>query len=67
MSGQDEPNVECETYSIEETGKIFGMGRNAAYEAAKAGEFKILNFGGPKNQRVPKAWVRQQLAGGNDR
>lgn len=45
------------TYSIPEAGKRAGLGRNAAYAAARRGEIPIIRFG--SKMRVPAAkWDR---------
>ncbi|MCK1437070.1 hypothetical protein [Bradyrhizobium sp. 15] len=45
------------TYSIPEAGKRAGLGRNAAYAAARRGEIPIIRFG--SKLRVPAArWDR---------
>jgi hypothetical protein len=42
--------------SIVEAGKMIGLGKNAAYDAAKAGKIPVLIFGGQKI--VPRAkWL----------
>lgn len=45
--------------SIPDAGKAFGMGRSAAYEAAKNGAFPTLQVGG--RTFVITALLRQQL------
>jgi excisionase family DNA binding protein len=52
---------ECQTYRIEEAGKRLGIGRNAAYEAAKRGEIPTIKIG--KRLLVPKAALHRLLAG----
>ena len=47
------------TITVQEAGMIFGLSRNASYEAAKRGDFKILRFG--KRIVVPTAPLRRQL------
>jgi hypothetical protein len=42
-----------------ETGMILGLGRGSAYEAAKSGEIKTIQFG--RLKRVPTAWLKAQL------
>lgn len=49
------------TMSIAEAGKILGLGRNAAYDAAKRGEIPTLRFG--KLIRVPRARLMKMLEG----
>jgi excisionase family DNA binding protein len=49
------------TYKIEEAGKLLGIGRNQAYEAAKRGDFPTIKIG--KRLLVPKAALDRMLAG----
>ncbi|MGL3107081.1 helix-turn-helix domain-containing protein [Bradyrhizobium sp. BR 1432] len=45
------------TYSVPEAGKRAGLGRNAAYAAARRGEIPVIRFG--SKMRVPAAkWDR---------
>jgi excisionase family DNA binding protein len=46
-------------YDIAEAAKILGIGRNAAYEAAKRGELPVVRVG--KLLRVPKAALHRML------
>ena len=41
------------TYSVEEVGRMLGVGRNAAYEAARRGDFTTIKIG--RLLKVPKA------------
>ena len=50
---------ECLVYDIPEVARILGMGRNAAYEAAKRGDFPTIKIG--KLIKVPKAAFHQML------
>ena len=44
--------------SIPEAGKMIGLGKNASYDAAKAGKIPVLIFGGQKI--VPRGtWLKQ--------
>jgi excisionase family DNA binding protein len=45
--------AERRTYKIEEVGKLLGIGRNQAYDAAKRGDFPVIRLG--KRVLVPKA------------
>jgi excisionase family DNA binding protein len=36
---------ECQTLSIEDAGKVLGIGRSSAYKAVKSGEIPSLRFG----------------------
>jgi excisionase family DNA binding protein len=49
----------CPTVSVEEAAKWVGLGRSAAYEAARRGELPVLRFG--RSLRVPTALLRQML------
>src|SRR5262245_22821812 len=40
-------------------GQILGIGRGTAYEAAKTGQIKVLEFG--RRKVVPTAWLRKQI------
>lgn len=42
-----------ETYMVPEFGKLLGIGRSQAYEAAKRGEIPVIKIG--STYRVPKA------------
>jgi len=48
-----------ETYSVPEAGRRVGLGRNAAYEAARRGELPTLRFG--RQLRVPRALLEKML------
>jgi excisionase family DNA binding protein len=54
-------NLEVErlTISVPEAGRRLGLGRNAAYEAAKRGELPVLKFG--KRLVVPIAALERLL------
>jgi predicted DNA-binding transcriptional regulator AlpA len=47
------------TYSMEEVATLFDIGRNAAYEAARRGDFPTVKIG--KSVRAPKALIDQML------
>lgn len=49
------------TYKIEEAGRLLGIGRNQAYEAAKAGQIPSIKIG--KRILVPKAALERLLKG----
>ena len=53
--------IECETCTVPEAGKILGIGRNAAYEAARIGELPTIRFG--RRIVVPKAALKRLLEG----
>jgi excisionase family DNA binding protein len=52
---------ERKTYKVEEVGKLLGIGRNQAYDAAKRGDFPTIRIG--KRLLVPKAALDRMLAG----
>ena len=54
-------NTTRQTYTIAETGRLLGIGRNQAYAAAKAGEIPTIRVG--KRLLVPKAALDRLLAG----
>ncbi len=47
------------TYGVQEAAKILGIGRNAAYEAARRGEIPTIRIGG--RILVPKAALDKML------
>jgi excisionase family DNA binding protein len=47
--------------TVPEAGKILGLGRNAAYEAAKRGDIPIIRIG--KLKRVPRVALDRMLEG----
>lgn len=48
------------TYSIEEAGKLLGIGRDASYEAARTGRLPVIRIG-RKRMVVPKAAFHKML------
>jgi excisionase family DNA binding protein len=52
--------LEHPTLTVEEAGRICGLGRSAAYEAARRGELPTLAFG--RRRVVPTAALRRLLA-----
>jgi excisionase family DNA binding protein len=50
------------TYNIEEVGRLLGIGRNQAYEAARRGDFPTIKIG--KRLLVPKAAFDRLLENG---
>jgi excisionase family DNA binding protein len=56
-----EQDVVRRTYRIEEVAKLLGVGRNAAYEAARRGDFPTLKIG--KRLVAPKAPIDRMLDG----
>ncbi len=53
--------MEKRTYSIPEVAKVLGIGRTAAYEAARTGEIPTIRIG--KRILVPVAALERLLAG----
>jgi len=53
--------MEKRTYSIPEAAKVLGIGRTAAYEAARTGEIPTIRIG--KRILVPVAALERLLAG----
>lgn len=49
--------VERPVLSVEEAGKLLGLGRSAAYEAVRRGEIPVLRFG--RRLCVPCAALRR--------
>lgn len=47
------------TFSIEKAGQLLGLGRTAAYEAARRGEIPTIDFG--RRKAVPKARLAVML------
>ena len=47
------------TFTVEETAKILGIGRNSAYEAVARGEIPVIRVG--KRLLVPKAALMKML------
>jgi excisionase family DNA binding protein len=56
-----ERNSERLTYKIEEAGRLLGIGRNQAYEAARRGDFPVIKIG--KRLLVPKQALDRMLRG----
>ena len=52
---------ERKTYNVEEAGRLLGIGRNQAYEAAKLGQIPTIKIG--KRLLVPKAALDRILNG----
>lgn len=51
------------TYTVEEAGKLVGIGRNQAYEAARRGDLPTIKFG--KRIVVPRVALTAMLAKAN--
>ena len=54
-------SVECLTLTVAEAGKVVGLGRNAAYAAARSGEIPTIRIG--RRILVPKAGLKKLLNG----
>jgi excisionase family DNA binding protein len=50
---------ECLVYTVQEAGEMVGLGRNAAYEAARRGDIPTIRIG--KLLKVPKAAFHRLL------
>ena len=50
---------ECRTISVPEAGRWLGIGRNAAYEAARRGDIPTIRIG--RLLRVPVAALERKL------
>jgi excisionase family DNA binding protein len=48
------------TISVPEAGRRLGLGKNAAYEAARRGELPVLRFG--RKLRVPRIAYERMLS-----
>src|SRR3954451_6893426 len=62
--GRDEGPLAKATYSVEEVAKLFGIGRNQAYEAAARGDYPTIRIG--KLIRAPKARIDRMLRLGGE-
>jgi excisionase family DNA binding protein len=58
---QDSNLPEVMTMSVPEAGRVLGLGRNAAYDAARRGEIPVLRFG--RKLRVPRVALERLLTG----
>jgi excisionase family DNA binding protein len=63
--GGDQMVDERLTVSVEEAGRLLGLSRNSAYEAARRGELPVLRFG--KRLVVPRARLMAMLTGERQR
>lgn len=55
--------MDKQTYSVPEAAKVLGIGRSAAYEAARCGEIPVIRIG--KRILVPAAALERMLEGTN--
>lgn len=60
IDGHTKTTVERATYTISEAGRRLGLGRNAAYRAARLGQIPIIQIGG--KLLVPIALLEEMLA-----
>src|ERR1051325_9628042 len=58
--GRPKMDIECQTLSVPEAGKILGVSRNTAYDAVKTGQLPVLRIG--RKIRVPKVLLHRMLA-----
>ena len=56
-----EPRTERQTLSVEEAARLLGLGRGAAYAAAKSGELPVIRIG--KRLLVPRVQLERMLTG----
>jgi excisionase family DNA binding protein len=50
-----------QTYTVEQAGRILGLSRNSAYQAATAGQIPVIRIG--KRLLVPRAALDRLLGG----
>jgi excisionase family DNA binding protein len=56
------PPLEALTYSVPEAGRMLGISRNTAYEAARNGTLPVIKFG--SRYVVPRAALQRLLESG---
>ncbi len=49
------------TYTVEEAGKVLGIGRGLAYELARSGDIPVVRLG--RRMLVPRAALKAMLEG----
>jgi excisionase family DNA binding protein len=60
--GAIEPNdLPRQTYTVEQAGRILGLSRNSAYQAATAGQIPVIRIG--KRLLVPRVALDRMLDG----
>lgn len=59
LSERDLETLSAPTISVDDFGRVFGIGRSSAYAAVRSGEVPSIRVG--RRVRVPSAWVRAQL------
>jgi excisionase family DNA binding protein len=57
--------MDCQTLTVEEAGRVLGISRSLAYEAARRGEIPVIRIG--KRYLVLKVQLEQILAGSGKR
>jgi excisionase family DNA binding protein len=57
----DTNSISRRTVTVEEAGKMLGIGRNQAYEAARRGDLPVIKMG--KRLLVPRAVLEKMLSG----
>ncbi len=60
-----QPDIDRQTYTVAETARLLGIGRNAAYDAVRFGRLPTLRFG--KRLVVPRAALDRMLCNLPDR
>ncbi len=61
MTAKSPEKEECLTLTVPEAGRLLGLGRNLAYEAAHRGEIPVLKIG--HRIVVPRAAFMRMLEG----
>ena len=59
----DPSPMDRQTLTVPEAGKVLGIGRNSAYEAARRGQIPVIRLG--RRLLVPVAALRRLLAQGH--
>lgn len=54
--------MERRTYTVEDVGRVLGIGRNSMYKAVERGDVRCIRIG--KRIVIPKAEVERLLHGG---
>jgi excisionase family DNA binding protein len=56
-----QPQAECQTMSVRDAGKILGVSKNTAYNAARTGQIAVIRIGG--KMLVSRAVLDKILSG----
>lgn len=59
LSERDLETLSAPTVSVDDAGRVLGIGRSSAYAAVRSGEIPSFRIG--RRVRVPAVWVRAQL------